>query len=90
MKNGLLTLGFDLGACQTPILPLYCYDVDRTLRMSMRLHQEGVFVNPVLPPGVPPKKSLIRISLMATHTESQIAFALEKLAKVGKELGLIQ
>jgi 8-amino-7-oxononanoate synthase len=90
MKNGLLTLGFDLGNCQTPILPLYCYDVERTLHMSMRLHQEGVFVNPVLPPGVPPKKSLIRISLMATHTKSQITFALEKLAKVGKELGLIQ
>jgi 7-keto-8-aminopelargonate synthetase-like enzyme len=90
MKEGLLGLGFDLGASQTPILPLYCYDVEKTLRMSKQLHEEGVFVNPVLPPGVPPKKSLIRISLMATHTESQIDFALGKLAKVGKGLGLIQ
>jgi 7-keto-8-aminopelargonate synthetase-like enzyme len=57
--------------------------------MAMRLHREGVFVNPVLPPGVPPNKSLIRISLMATHTESQIDLALEKLKKVGKELELI-
>lgn len=89
MREGLLGLGFDLGASQTPILPVYCYDVDKTLLMAMRLHQEGVFVNPVLPPGVPPNKSLIRISLMATHTESQIQIALEKLGKVGKELGLI-
>jgi 7-keto-8-aminopelargonate synthetase-like enzyme len=89
MKEGLVGLGFDLGVSQTPILPVFCYEDERTLRMAMRLHQEGVFVNSVLPPGVPPNKCLIRISLMATHTENQIAIALEKLKKVGKELGLI-
>jgi 8-amino-7-oxononanoate synthase len=89
MREGLLGLGFDLGASQTPILPVFCYEDERTLRMAMRLHQEGVFVNSVLPPGVPPNKCLIRISLMATHTASQIEMALEKLKKVGKELGLI-
>jgi len=89
MREGLLGLGFDLGASQTPILPVFCYEDERTLRMAMRLHQEGVFVNSVLPPGVPPNKCLIRISLMATHTASQIEMALEKLRKVGKELGLI-
>jgi 8-amino-7-oxononanoate synthase len=89
MKEGLLGLGFDLGASQTPILPVFCYEDERTLRMAMRLHQEGVFVNSVLPPGVPPNKCLIRISLMATHTASQIEMALEKLKKVGRELGLI-
>jgi len=89
MKEGLLGLGFDLGASQTPVLPVFCYEDERTLRMAMRLHQEGVFVNSVLPPGVPPNKCLIRISLMATHTANQIEMALEKLKKVGKELGLI-
>jgi 8-amino-7-oxononanoate synthase len=89
MKEGLLGLGFNLGASQTPILPVFCYEDERTLRMAMRLHQEGVFVNSVLPPGVPPNKCLIRISLMATHTVSQIEMALEKLKKVGRELGLI-
>ena len=89
MKEGLLGLGFDLGASQTPILPVFCCEEERTLRMAMRLQQEGVFVNSVLPPGVPPNKCLIRISLMATHTANQIDMALEKLKKVGKELGLI-
>jgi 8-amino-7-oxononanoate synthase len=89
MKEGLRSLGFNLGASQTPILPVFCYEDERTLRMAMRLHQEGVFVNSVLPPGVPPNKCLIRISLMATHTANQIEMALEKLKKVGKELGLI-
>jgi 8-amino-7-oxononanoate synthase len=54
-----------------------------------RLQEEGVFVNPVVSPGVAPGQELIRISLMATHTEAQIDFALEKLGKVGKELSLV-
>jgi 7-keto-8-aminopelargonate synthetase-like enzyme len=48
-----------------------------------------VFVNPVVPPAVPPGQELMRVSLMATHTDNQIDFALDKFAKVGRELGLI-
>jgi len=89
MRQGLLELGFQLGTSQTPILPVHLGEMLRCLEMCVRLQDEGVFVNPVVPPAVPPKGSLIRLSVMATHTESQIQFALEKLAKVGKELGVI-
>ena len=89
MREGLTRLGFDLGTSQTPILPVYCREMLVTLRMCRRLQEEGVFVNPVVPPAVPPNGALIRISLMATHTEQQIAFALEKIEKVGKELSLV-
>jgi 8-amino-7-oxononanoate synthase len=58
-------------------------------QVCKRLQEEGVFVNPVVSPAVAPGRELIRISLMATHTDKQIDFALEKLDKVGKELGLI-
>lgn len=89
MKQGLLSLGFDLGASQTPILPVYCRDLLTTFRFCKRLEEEGVFVNPVVSPGVPPGQELLRISLMATHTDAQIDFALDKFAKVGRELGLV-
>jgi len=89
MKSGLQALGFDTGVCETPIIPIHCRHMMSALQMAMRLQEEGVFVNPVVPPAVPPNGALIRISLMATHTESQIAFALEKLSKVGRELGII-
>jgi len=89
MKQGLVSLGFDLGASETPILPVYCRDLLATFKLCKRLQEEGVFVNPVVPPGVQPGHELIRISLMATHSDSQIDFALEKLGKVGRELGLI-
>jgi len=51
-----------------------------------RLQEEGLFVNPVVSPAVAPGQELIRISLMATHTDQQVDFALDKLGKVGKEL----
>jgi len=89
MKQGLISLGFDLGASETPILPVYCRDLVVAFRFCKRLHEEGVFVNPVVSPAVAPGHELIRISLMATHTDEQIDSALEKMGKVGSELDLL-
>jgi len=89
LKRGLIAQGFDLGASATPILPVYCRDMMRAFKFSQRLQEEGVFVNPVVSPGVPPGQELLRVSLMATHTDSQIDFALDKFSLVGRELGLL-
>jgi len=89
MKQGLRDLGFDLGDSATPILPVYCRDLMIAFKLCKRLQEEGLFVNPVVSPAVAPGQELIRISLMATHTDQQVDFALDKLGKVGKELGLI-
>ncbi len=89
MKQGLIRLGFDLGASETPILPVYVRNLMLAFRLCKRLQEEGVFVNPVVPPAVAPGHELIRISLMATHTDKQIDFALDTLGRVGKELGLL-
>ena len=89
MKKGLSDLGFNLGDSETPILPVYCRDLVVAFKVCKRLHEEGVFVNPVVSPAVAPGQELFRISLMATHTDQQVDFALDKLRKVGKEFGLI-
>ncbi len=89
MKEGLLSLGYVLGATETPILPVYCRNLMLAFKMCKRLQEEGLFVNPVVSPAVPPGEELIRLSLMATHTDEQVDFALEKLGKVGKEFGVI-
>ena len=89
LKKGLTSAGFDLGASQTPILPVYVRDMIQTFKFCKRLEEEGVFVNPVVSPGVPQGMELLRVSLMATHTEKQIDFALDKFQKVGRELGII-
>ncbi|MBS3763366.1 MAG: aminotransferase class I/II-fold pyridoxal phosphate-dependent enzyme, partial [Planctomycetes bacterium] len=89
MREGLEDLGFNLGTSETPILPIHIGQKLTTLKMSKRLQEEGIFVNPIVGPAVPPNASLIRISLMATHTEDQIEFALDKLAQVGREMGVL-
>lgn len=89
MRNGLVAAGFYLGNSQTPILPVYIKDLLKTFKFSKRLEEEGVFVNPIVSPGVPVGEELLRVSLMATHTAGQIDRALEKFQKVGKELGVI-
>jgi len=89
MKRGLLSLGFHLGESETPILPVYVHDMLKTFQFCKRLQDEGVFVNPVVSPGVPVGDELLRVSLMATHTFEQIDRSLEKFQKVGQELGII-
>ncbi len=89
MKEGLRSLGYDTGASETPIIPVYLTDPLTLMRMCKRLEEEGLFVNPVLPPAVQPNRCLLRLSLMATHTPDQIAFALERFKGVGKEMGII-
>lgn len=85
-KELLLVNGFDLGRTESPILPLYIRDNERTFILTKRLQDEGIFVNPVVSPGVPPEQSLIRFSLMATHTFSQIEEAVDKITKIYRQI----
>jgi 8-amino-7-oxononanoate synthase len=89
MTEGLQEMGFDTGLSQTPIIPVHVGEMFTCFRMCKRLEEEGVFVNPVVPPAVGPNDALLRVSLMASHTDAQIEFSLGKMRKVGRELGLI-
>lgn len=73
--------GFEIGNTSTPIIPLYVRDNDKTFLITKMLFEEGVFVNPVVPPGVSAENTLIRFSLMATHTMDQIDIAIDKITK---------
>lgn len=81
-------LGFDTGMSETPIIPIYVRDDMKTYQLTTRLLNKGVFVNPVVSPGVSPEDSLIRFSLMATHTKDQIDLAVDKIYETAKEIGL--
>ena len=83
-------MGFELGPTETPILPLYVRDNDKTFLITKLLFEEGIFVNPVVSPAVAPNDTLIRYSLMATHTKEQIDYSIEHIAKVFKKLQIIE
>jgi 8-amino-7-oxononanoate synthase len=84
----LLEEGFDLGPSESPILPIYVRDNDKTFLVTKHLQNSGIFVNPVVSPAVPSDSSLLRFSLMATHTFDQIDEAVEKIAKAFKDVGV--
>jgi 8-amino-7-oxononanoate synthase len=84
----MLAEGFDLGLTESPILPIYIRDNNKTFIVTKYLHDTGVFVNPVVSPAVLPEASLLRFSLMATHTFAQIDEAVEKLTKAFKQASM--
>ncbi len=81
--------GFELGPTSTPIMPLYVRDNEKTFLITKLLFEAGIFVNPVVSPAVSPEETLIRFSLMATHTYEQIDFAIEHIEKMFKRFGVI-
>ncbi len=89
MLEGFKRLGFNTGNSTTPVIPIIIGDEMKTLITWKALFEAGLYTNPVLPPAVPPNKSLLRTSYMATHTEEQLDRVLSIFEQVGKTLELI-
>lgn len=82
--------GFEIGETESPIIPLYVRDTEKTFVATARAFEEGVFINPVIPPACVPQDTLVRVALMATHTHEQVDRAVDSLRKVFVELGIIK
>lgn len=82
-------LGFEIGHTQSPIIPLFIRDADRTFLATRMIFDAGVFVTPVVPPAVPSQDTLIRFAIMATHTHQQIDIAIDKIYQVFKKLEIL-
>ncbi len=83
-------MGLEIGHTSTPIIPLFIRDDYKTFQVTHDLLEEGVFVNPVVSPAVAPQDTLIRYSLMATHTKEQVTRSLEAIEKVFRKNGLLK
>ncbi len=90
MREGLASLGYNTGNSNTPIIPVILGDDFRTALAWFALIDEGVYTNPVVPPGVPPGSSLLRTSYMATHRREHLDRALEAFKVVGERLDFVQ
>lgn len=82
-------MGCEIGNTSTPIIPLFIRDDYKTFHVTRDLLDEGVFVNPVVTPAVAPQDTLIRYSLMATHTKEQVTRSLEAIEKVFRKYDLL-
>ena len=82
--------GFEIGDTQSPIIPLYVRDTEKTFMVTKLAFEEGVFINPVIPPACAPQDTLVRFALMATHTKEQVDLAVERLVKVFRQLEILK
>ncbi len=90
MRDELRRLGFELGHTETAVIPIYIRQDLRTIMMWRDLLDDfGIYTNPFISPGVPPKNAMLRTSYMATHERSHLDRGLEAFEKVGKKYGVI-
>ena len=82
--------GFEIGETESPIIPLYVRDTQKTFMAVAMAFEEGVFINPVIPPACGPQDTLVRYALMATHTHDQVDQSVVKLKKVFQQLGVLK
>lgn len=81
--------GFEIGETESPIIPLYVRDIDKTFMVTKLAYEAGVFINPVIPPACAPQDTLVRFALMATHTEDQVERGVQILKKIFIDQGII-
>ena len=82
--------GFEIGDTESPIIPLYVRDVDKTFLVTKLAFDNGVFINPVIPPACAPQDTLVRFALMATHTIDQVERGVQALKNIFVEQGIIK
>ena len=82
--------GFEIGETESPIIPLYVHDVEKTFLVTKLAFEAGAFINPVIPPACAPQDTLVRMALMATHTEEQVERGVQILKKIFVDLGIIK
>jgi 7-keto-8-aminopelargonate synthetase-like enzyme len=89
MIHEFQALGFNTGESETPIVPIIIGGDEKTFKFWLSLFEEGIYTNPIISPAVPPDRSLIRTSYMATHNDDDLDIVLEAFKKIGKNMGLI-
>ncbi|MDY0296500.1 MAG: pyridoxal phosphate-dependent aminotransferase family protein [Acidobacteriota bacterium] len=89
MNRELTAMGYHTGNTETPIIPVFIHDEDKTFKLWYFLRNFGIFTNPVIAPAVPPEDALIRTSFTATHTDEDLEFILRGFYEGGKAIGII-
>lgn len=82
--------GFEIGETESPIIPLYVRDTEKTFLVTKLAFDSGVFINSVIPPACAPQDTLVRFALMSNHTEEQVERGVQILAKIFREQKIIK
>ncbi|MGD9488481.1 MAG: aminotransferase class I/II-fold pyridoxal phosphate-dependent enzyme [Calditrichaceae bacterium] len=90
MRKEFQSIGFDTGVSNdTPIIPIFVRNDEKTFYFWRKLFDAGVFANAVISPAVPPDQALLRTSFMSSHTDEDLEQVLDIMKRIGKETGII-
>ena len=89
MNRELIKMGYHTGNTETPIIPVFIRDFEKTFKLWHFLRDYGIFTNPVIAPAVPLEDSLIRTSFTAIHSDEDLDFILKGFYEGGKALEII-
>ena len=81
--------GFEIGDTESPIIPLYVHDIEKTFLVTKIAFEHGVFINPVIPPACAPQDTLVRFALMASHSQEQVERGVQILKQAFTEAGIV-
>ncbi len=88
-RSALRSSGFNTMGSESQIIPLFVGEAGPTMEFSRLLLAEGIFVQGIRPPTVPAGSCRLRCTVMATHTNEDLTWAAEVMAKIGKRLGIV-
>lgn len=89
MNKELVKMGYHTGNTETPIIPVFVRDFEKTFKLWHFLRDYGIFTNPVIAPAVPLEDSLIRTSFTAIHSDEDLDFILKGFYEGGKAMEII-
>ncbi len=88
-RNSLKKMGYDIGHSESQIIPVVIGDLMDTVDLWKNLYKHDLFTNLVVHPATPPDRSLIRNSVMSTHSMEDLDQGLEAYEKIGSEMSII-
>jgi len=88
LREGLTKMGYAIGSTESPIVPIFTGEEDRTIALWQELLASGLYVNLIVPPGCSQDDCLLRASCSAAHTPEQISRALDLLAQARIGVGV--
>jgi len=87
--GGLKGRGFDTMMTETAIVPVACGADETAYAVTQHAQKNNLFVLPVVSPAVPVGLARLRATVLASHEENDIEYAMDVIAEAGKKIGLI-
>lgn len=90
MRRRFAEEGVDIGKSTSQVMPVLVNNDAKVLAVAERIQERGLFLQPVMYPAVPKHKSRLRVSISAAHSEQDLELAVQTIASVLKEQGIIK